>query len=115
MAKLIVSFGFRHGIPTLSEKDRVMDVRRYLTKNPFHDKALRQLRGDNEEVARDIENAPDFEKSYKHIKVQVSKALERGGDVYLGCTGGHHRSVYLADRLGKELGVEVIHLNYNDK
>jgi len=35
--------------------------------------------------------------------------------VYLGCTGGHHRSVYLADRLAKELGVSVEHRDYDKR
>jgi len=112
MAKRIISFGFRHGIPILNEKDRYIDVRKQLTKNPFHNKALRSLRGDDIEVIADLEQTPNLEKSYNHIKAQ---AIKCEGDFYVGCTGGHHRSVYIANRLSKDLDIEVMHLNYNTK
>lgn len=112
MPKLIISFGFRHGLPKLNEEDRYVDVRAILTRNPFHNKKLRSLRGDNPLVIEDLEQTPNLLDSYNEIK---ERALRCKGDFYVGCTGGHHRSVYIADRLGRDLGIDVLHLNYNDK
>jgi UPF0042 nucleotide-binding protein len=112
MATLIVSFGFRHGVPDTDSRDKVLDVRQIMSRNPFKDKKLRHLRGDNELVIADLEQTPNLEESYNQIKAQ---ALECEDTFYVGCTGGHHRSVYIANRLAEDLGVDVVHLNYSDK
>lgn len=126
----IYSFGFRHGLPQCNilpsvhnskqywvvEKDGVknlvIDVRRILPKNPYHDKRLRALRGDNAAVIEELEKTPGLEKGYWDIRDLVEL---HDGPVYIGCTGGHHRSVYIANRLEADLEVPVTHLNYNDK
>ena len=111
MPTIIASFGYRHGVPQLESGATVIDVRREFMRNPFHNKELRSLRGDDPLVEADILKTPNFQHSYEDLKRIVSKCI---GPVYLGCTGGHHRSVYLADRLARELAVEVLHLNYRD-
>jgi UPF0042 nucleotide-binding protein len=103
--KYIVSFGFRHGTPQ-HDGAVIVDVRPLLNKNPYHNKQLRHLRGTDPEVQRDIEKTPGFEQSYEILKKQVDAAT---GVVYLGCTGGRHRSVYMAERIGKELNLSVMH------
>lgn len=126
----IKSFGFRHGLtidgkivfsPNPSKQhgpvqyingNLIADVRRILPKNPYHNKKLRQLRGDDDAVIRELEHTPGIHKAYHSLRELVSKHT---GPVYIGCTGGHHRSVYIANRLGKDLGVPVEHLNYTDK
>ena len=109
MAELIISFGFRFGKPR-EPGALVIDVRECgFGRNPYHDPALRGLRGDDPRVALDVEQTPGFDVTYAALKARVAAYP---GDVYLGCTGGHHRSVYLADRLGRELGVPVAHRDY---
>lgn len=103
--KHLVSFGFKNGAPKV-DGALVLDVRKYLKKNPYHNKALRPLRGTDREVQIDIEQTPGFEESYKQLKFLVESYP---GPVFLGCTGGHHRSVYMAVRLGAELGLDVTH------
>jgi UPF0042 nucleotide-binding protein len=107
MLKKIVSFGFKHeGEPDREPGVLVLDVRQ-LFRNPFHDRKLRNKRGTDPEVQADVMKTPDFRARYNHLKEQV----ETPGTVivYIGCTGGHHRSVFLAERLGRELGVPVEH------
>src|SRR3990167_4192679 len=135
MPPTIKSFGFRHGLtisgdivfspnptkkrdpwfivgtPGISEAF-VVDVRRLLPKNPYHDKKLRKLRGDSPEVIAELEHTQGIEKAYHELLGVVSKINH---PVYIGCTGGHHRSVYIANRLGKDLNIPVEHLNYHDK
>ena len=105
MDKSIVSFGFRYGLPK-QDGATVIDVRNWLNNNPYHNKQLRHLRGTDPEVQADIEKTPGFEQSYAEIKKLVDAAP---GVVYLGCTGGRHRSVYMAERIGKELNLPVSH------
>ena len=104
-SKYIVSFGFRFGAPK-QDNILVIDVRPYLNKNPYHNKQLRHLRGTDPEVQRDIEKTPGFEEAYANIKKQIDGF---DGVVYLGCTGGRHRSVYMAERIRKELNLPVEH------
>lgn len=113
MPEMLVSFGYKYGIPSrpVQAEDVVFDVRSMFTKNPYNDKTLRSLRGDHPSVAAHIQDDQVFQKNYDKLKSEV---LRCKGTMFLGCTGGHHRSVYLADRLSKELGVPCTHLNYND-
>lgn len=101
----IVSFGFLFGAPK-HEGALIIDVRPLLQKNPYHNKKLRHLRGTDPEVQDDIERTPGFEDSYLQLKNQISAT---SGDTYIGCAMGRHRSVYIAERIGKELNILVIH------
>ena len=115
MPTVIASFGYRYdGPPRLPKKARalVIDVRHILHRNPYRNKRLRELRGDDPAVQADILKTPGFAESYQTLKARVSMWP---GEVYLGCTGGHHRSVFLADRLAHELGCPVVHLHYRHK
>jgi RNase adaptor protein for sRNA GlmZ degradation len=114
MATAIVSFGFRHGNVSIpcSVGIMVIDVRKEFDRNPYRDRALRYLRGTDVSVQKDILKTPNFHKSYAQLKKKVEIF---DGIVYLGCTGGHHRSVYLALRLAEELGVPVQHRDIDKK
>ena len=113
MAKSLVSFGFRHGgsVPCC-EGVLVIDVRKVFNRNPYHNRKLRYLRGTDPAVQEDILKTPGFEESFKDLK---QKVVAFNGIVYLGCTGGHHRSVYLAQRLSEELSIPVLHRDFDKK
>ena len=119
----IVSFGERHGFPFKGPHDLFIDVRLWMKRNPYHDRKLRYLRGDDPEVIEDIEKTPKLEESYQIILARVKQhacsnpCFTSTGHTYIfiGCTGGHHRSVYIADRLGRDLGLPVQHRDYNKK
>ena len=118
MPKKIISFGYRHGIPEDLDEGLMLDIRTIVTRNPFHIRELRKLRGDHPKVIKYMEDGSGIEGNtnldtiYNSIKEMVVKCK---GNFYIGCTGGHHRSVYIANRLGKDLDCEVIHLNYDNK
>lgn len=109
MSIFITSFSFRHGLPR--EADMVFDAR--LLKNPFYIKELSSLSGEDEEVGEFIQKDQAFSVFMDSLKSIISTSLpcfEEQGRGYLtiavGCTGGQHRSVYiakiLADWLEKE-------------
>ncbi len=98
----VVSFGFRHGLPR--EADLVFDVR--FLRNPHYDAALRPLTGRDAAVARHVESDPDFDRYWSALTALLDVVLPRQqaeGKSYLtiavGCTGGRHRSVLLAERV----------------
>jgi UPF0042 nucleotide-binding protein len=105
--KKIISFGFRHEWPPEAAPGVVIVDVRQLFKNPHHNRKLRYLRGTDLAVQEDIRQTRNFWAKYAHLKERVSSP---GTEVaFIGCTGGKHRSVYLAVELGRELGVPVEH------
>lgn len=99
---LFESFGFKHGIPL--DADLVFDVR--CLPNPHYDPALRPLTGRDTEVINFLSAEPDVQRMEADIFRFLSDWLPgyvRDNRTYLtvaiGCTGGQHRSVYLAERL----------------
>jgi UPF0042 nucleotide-binding protein len=104
---LFESFGFKHGVPR--DADLVFDVR--CLPNPHYEEALAPLTGRDAPVVEFLERAPEVERMYNDIFHFVSSWLPdyaRDNRNYLtvaiGCTGGRHRSVYLAERLAKAFG-----------
>jgi UPF0042 nucleotide-binding protein len=102
----ITSFSFRHGLPR--EADMVFDAR--LLKNPFYVEELRSLSGKDKAVADYIQKDPVLASFIHSLKSIVSSSLpcfEEQGRGYLtiavGCTGGQHRSVYIANMLAEWL------------
>jgi RNase adapter protein RapZ len=106
----IVSFGYKHGIPMQHTNHVVVDVRK-MFRNPHVHPFLRERTGLDAEVGRYIESTRNFDLLYQHVKEQVTVPGTRVA--YVGCIGGQHRSVYLVNRLGKELGVRVEHRDLN--
>lgn len=103
----VTSFSFRMGLPR--EADLVFDVR-FLT-NPHYDPELRPLTGLDPRVAARVEGDPDFAEFFRHLTDLLQPLLPRynqEGKSYLtiavGCTGGKHRSVFVAERLAAWLG-----------
>jgi UPF0042 nucleotide-binding protein len=101
------SFAFKRGIPV--DADYVFDVR--MLPNPHYEPALRDLTGRDEPVIDFLDQHPDVGQMYGHIEVFLShwlEALARDHRSYvtvaIGCTGGHHRSVYLVEKLAAAFG-----------
>ena len=99
---LFESFGYKHGIPL--DADLVFDV--HCLPNPHYDPALRPLTGRDPEVARFLETQTEVRKMAEDIRRFLDEwlpAYVRDNRSYLtaaiGCTGGQHRSVYLAEWL----------------
>ncbi len=117
----ILSFGFKYGIPT--DSDLVFDVR--FLPNPFYVPELKKLTGNDREVydyVMDSEDAKLFEnKLYEMIKFLIPNYITEGKNqliISVGCTGGKHRSVTIANALAKEMkklpyGVKVEHRDIN--
>lgn len=105
-AFLIESFGFKRGMPV--DADLVLDVR--CLPNPYWKAELRDYSGLDQPVIDYLSAQPDVDEMYQDIHGYLSKWLPRFAasnrayvTVAIGCTGGHHRSVYLAERLGQAL------------
>jgi RNase adapter protein RapZ len=102
----VESFGFKNGMPI--DADIVMDVR--FLPNPHWDEVLRPLTGHDPQV-RDfvLENATasSFVDQFEALLVNLLPAYEAEGKSYLtvaiGCTGGRHRSVAVANELADRL------------
>jgi UPF0042 nucleotide-binding protein len=102
----ITSFGFRHGLPP--DCDLVFDVR--FLPNPNYIPKFKKLTGRNPAVARYIRSFPqtgEFMERITDLLVYLMPHYIREGKSYLtigfGCTGGHHRSVMIADQIRKNL------------
>lgn len=102
----IVSFGFKHGLPL--DVDLVFDCR--FLPNPHWVESLRPLPGTDSRVRRYVMKQPDTEAFIAELErlfALLLPAYVKEGKSYLsigvGCTGGHHRSVVLAEELAKVL------------
>jgi UPF0042 nucleotide-binding protein len=106
MSILLLSFGFKHGVPP--DVDYVFDVR--CLPNPHWQPDLRPLTGRDEPVARFLEADPGVKAMLADLSGFLDRwipAFEADARSYLtigiGCTGGQHRSVYITEQLGKHL------------
>lgn len=102
----IISFGFKNGIPM--DVDLVFDVR--FLPNPFYIKELKHKSGLDKEVRDYVTSFPqtlEFEKKLQDmIDFLIPYYIEEGKNqliISIGCTGGKHRSVTIAERLGEFL------------
>jgi len=102
----VSSFGFRHGVP--ADSDLVFDVR--FLPNPNYIAKFKHLTGSHPSVARYIRSFPQTQEFIGRITELLTYLLPhyiQEGKSYLtigfGCTGGHHRSVMIADQIRKNL------------
>jgi len=102
----VVSFGFKHGTPL--DADLVFDVR--FLANPFWVQGLRNLNGTNDEVAQyvlsDPLTEPLLEKLFDLVEFSLPQYIKEGKaylTIAIGCTGGKHRSVVVANELARFL------------
>jgi len=102
----VSSFGFARGMPPVA--DLVFDMR--FLDNPHWIDALRPLTGQDKEVGEHIRKDPAFEDAFERIRDLVQMLLPRyraQGKAYVhiafGCTGGRHRSVFVAEEIAAAL------------
>ena len=105
----VVSFGFRFGVPT--DSDLVFDVR--FLPNPNYQPRLKNKTGRDRAVQRFVEphaQSQEFVRRITELLFFLLPNYIREGKSYLtiavGCTGGRHRSVALAERIARNLGEE---------
>ncbi|NTS75887.1 RNase adapter RapZ [Catenovulum sp. SM1970] len=101
---VFTSFGFKHGLP--QDADYVFDVR--FLPNPHWISDLRPLTGLDQPVQDYLSEQPEVHEFIWQVKVFLNTwlpALEKNNRSYvtiaIGCTGGQHRSVYIAEMLGQ--------------
>jgi UPF0042 nucleotide-binding protein len=106
LAVSIISFAYRHGLPR--EADLVFDVR--FLANPHYVAALEPLTGRDKAVGDYIRDDPGFAPFIENLTAMLRTLLpryQREGKSYLtvavGCTGGKHRSVFIAELLAAQL------------
>ena len=123
MLIVVQSFGFKYGLPL--DSDLVLDAR--FLPNPFYEAELKKLTG-NDQPVQDFLNK--FPQTYEFIKMEcemlnylIPKYEKEGKSqlvISIGCTGGQHRSVYIADNIYNYLRlkypqVELRHRELNRK
>jgi len=103
----LVSFGFKYGVPV--HADLVFDLR--FLPNPHFVEALRAKTGMDPEVSAYVMEAPETQELLRHLRPLLDYMLPRyarEGKAYLtialGCTGGRHRSVAMAEELARHFG-----------
>ncbi len=101
-ALMFQSFAYRHGVP--DDADFVFDAR--ALPNPYWQPALRELTGRDEGVASFLDSQEEVARFLEDIRAFLERwlpSLVRSNRSYItiavGCTGGQHRSVYLAEKL----------------
>ena len=101
-----MSFGFKYGIPR--DADLVFDVR--FLPNPYYDLSLRPLTGNDEVIQEYVMNCPEAEefldKLTDMITFLIPNYMKEGKNqlvIAIGCTGGKHRSVTVANYLHREM------------
>ena len=117
-AVTFLTYGFKHGAP--HETDLVFDVR--FLPNPHYEAELRNQTGLDPEVIRYVEGSDGIGEFYAHLTPLLDYLLrqyEHEGKAHLaigiGCTGGRHRSVVIAEHLARIYGergeylVDVVH------
>lgn len=104
LSLLFESFAYKRGVP--AEADFVFDAR--VLPNPHWDPELRSLTGRDREVREHLDAQPEVVRYVSQIEDLLDTWLPKLGSetrsyvtVAFGCTGGKHRSVYLAERLAR--------------
>ena len=103
----ILSFGFKYGIP--EDSDIVMDVR--FLPNPYYVEGLRPKTGNDVEIQQYVMQFPEakqfLDQFEQLVNFLIPNYISEGKNqlvISIGCTGGKHRSVTLANELYKRLG-----------
>jgi UPF0042 nucleotide-binding protein len=106
LALTLLTFGFKHGPPR--EADLTLDVR--FLPNPYYDDSLRPLTGHDAAVIEHVEAGTQAGEFYGRLmpllEFLVPAYVAEGKShltIAIGCTGGRHRSVCVADRIARKL------------
>ncbi len=107
----VLSFGYKYGLPV--DADLVMDCR--FIPNPHWDPELRPKNGLDSEVSKAVlsaETVEEFLDRYVALFQSISRGYLREGKRYItlaiGCTGGKHRSVAVAEELAKRINGSLV-------
>ena len=118
MGVSVYSFGFKHGAPV--DADIVMDVR--FLPNPFYVPELRTKTGQDNEVRSYVLDRPEtkefLEKWFSLLDTVMPGYVEEGKQylsIAVGCTGGQHRSVALAEATGRHLAQAGYHVGVSHR
>lgn len=115
----VMSFGFKYGLPL--DADIVMDTR--FLPNPFYLPELKHLTGNDQPVQDYVMQSQLAKDFYSHLKALLKVALpgyiQEGKSsltIAIGCTGGQHRSVTIANRLNQDLRKDgyTVNLHHRD-
>ena len=115
----VLSFGFKYGVP--ADCDLVFDVR--FLPNPYYEPKLKKKTGNDKDVQNYVMNSPVSEifmdKLIDMVEFLIPNYIDEGKNqlvIGIGCTGGHHRSVTVANELFKKLskddsnyGIRIAH------
>ena len=113
----VLSFGFKYGIP--SDSDLVFDVR--FLPNPYYVPELKELTGNEEAVQQYVMNSPSAQEFLNKLEdligFLIPNYIAEGKNqlvISMGCTGGKHRSVTLANAIADylkkfDIGIKVEH------
>ncbi|NVY97056.1 RNase adapter RapZ [Lactobacillus sp. DCY120] len=118
---VVMSFGFKYGLPI--DADDVMDIR--FLPNPYYVPSLKMQTGLQKDVADYVfknQATTNFYQQYFKLMQSILPGYQKEGKtnltIAIGCTGGRHRSVAIAQRLGTDLqklgySVEIVHRDIN--
>ncbi len=108
----ITSFAFPKGLP--HDADMVFDAR--FLRNPYYDPILRPRTGLDADVAQFVADDPDFapfmQKMTDFLQFLLPRFVREGkkyATIAIGCTGGRHRSVHVAESLARSLSFGTAH------
>lgn len=114
----VFSFGFKHGMPV--EADILIDVR--FLPNPFYDPEMRKLTGLDEKVSRFVLEHPNtqaFWTAWRQLLHAVMPGYVAEGkpqlSIAVGCTGGQHRSVAIAEATARYLERQQYHVTISHR
>ena len=114
---IMLSFGFKHGVPP--EADMVFDVR--FLPNPYFEAELKALSGRDENIKAFLRGKPDVYEFVdratdflRYLMPNIVNDRKSQATIAIGCTGGRHRSVFIAEELAGKLNgqswkIQVIH------
>ncbi|MFV9615766.1 MAG: RNase adapter RapZ [Gammaproteobacteria bacterium] len=118
LSLLFNSFGFKNGAP--ADSDFVFDVR--CLPNPHWEPNLRALTGQDTEVIAFLQDQEEVQQMLEHIKDFLSfvipKFIKQNRyyiTVSIGCTGGQHRSVYIAETLHENFRSQLEHVSIHHR